>query len=75
MNFKELTVVEMKKKNTEHQILAEAQRENFHEELKVKKQLTLQKSATLLSLRPVLTNNVLCVGERVAQSFLSFNSK
>ena len=69
INLKELTVGEIK--NTEHQILAQAQRESYHEELSsLRKNKLLQKSSTLLSLRPVLTDNSLHVGGRLAQSLL-----
>ena len=59
INFKELTVVEIK--TAEHQIIGQAQRECYHEELNsVRNNKPLQKTNTLLSLRP---------------SFLPFDSK
>ena len=62
INFKELTVGEIK--TAEHPINAQAQRECYHEELNSpgNKKL-LQKFSTLLSLRPMLTDNLLRVEE------------
>ena len=60
INFKELTAGEIK--TAEHQIIAQAQKECYHEELNsLKNKKLLQKSSTLLSLRPMLTDNLLCV--------------
>ena len=74
INFKELTAGEIK--TAEHQIIAEAQKECYHEELNsLKNKKLLQKSSTLLSLRPMLTDNLLCVRGRAAYSFLLFDSK
>ena len=74
INFKELTVDEIK--TAEHQIIAQAQRECNHEELNsLRNNKPLQKTSTLLSLRLMLTENLLRVGGRVAHSFLPFDSK
>ena len=68
INFKELTVAE-------HQILAEAQRECYHEELNSLRNNKLRKCNTLSSLRPMLTGDLFRVGGRAAQSFLPIDSK
>ena len=74
INFKQLTVREIK--TAEHQIIAQAQRECYHEELNsLRNNKPLQKASTLLSLRPMLTDNLLRVGGRVAHSLLPFDSK
>ena len=54
INFKELTVGEIK--TAEHQIIIQAQRKCYHEELNsLRNSKLLQKTSTLLSLRPMLT--------------------
>ena len=68
INFKELTVAE-------HQILAEAQSECYHEELNSLRNKKLRKCNTLSSLRPMLTGDLFRVGGRAAQSFLPIGSK
>ena len=74
INFKEQTVVEIKA--AEHQIIAQAQIECYHEEQNsLRNNKPLQKTSTLLSLRPILTDNLLRVGGKVAHSFLPFDSK
>ena len=64
---KELTVGEIK--NAELQILAQPQMECYHEELN-----SSTKIQYLVSLRPMLTGNLLRVEEVEVQPFLSFDS-
>ena len=54
--FKELTVGEIK--NAEHQILTGAQRECYHRKLDSLINYKLRKSSTILSLRPMLTDDL-----------------
>ena len=61
INFKEQTVGEIK--TAEHQIIAQAQIECYHgEQNSLRNNKPLQKTSTLLSLRPMLTDNF-CVWE------------
>ena len=64
INFREVTVSKIK--TAEHQIVAQAQRECYQEELNsLKNNKLLPKTSTLLSLRPMLTKDLLRVGGRL----------
>ena len=74
VDFKEMTVKEFC--YAEDQIFLEAQRESCPNEINaLTNNKTLPKTSNLLSLRPFLLDNLLRLGGRIGQSFLSFHSK
>ena len=73
INFKELKVGEIK--TAEHQIITQAQRKCYHEELNSLRNSKLLQKNQYLFVTETYVDNLLCVGGRVTHSFLPFNSK
>ena len=73
INFKELKVGEIK--TAEHQIITQAQRKCYHEELNSLRNSKLLQKNQYLFITETYVDNLLCVGGRVTHSFLPFNSK
>ena len=72
VDFKEMTVKEFC--YAEDQIFLETQRESYPKEINaLANNKALPKISNLLSLRPFLLDNLLRVGGRIGQSFLSFH--